>query len=133
MQVNSQTTVNADKQACCQRSRSRSERRHASRVWGFNIVRDGWTWTSVLMTQPGRRMFSVAKDWEELFENVEPGRRIARKTWIEEIPKNQVRMKSGVRSLYLHDGNEVENRVSGMKKYMLAKSRCIFMLRVIEA
>lgn len=42
-------------------------------------------------------------------------------------------MKSGVRSLYLHDGNEVENRVSGMKKYMLAKSRCIFMLRVIEA
>lgn len=85
------------------------------------------------MTQPGRRMFSVAKDWEELFENVEPGRRIARKTWIEEIPKNQVRMKSGVHSLYLHDGNEVENRVSGMKKYMLAKSRCIFMLRVIEA
>lgn len=41
------------------------------------------------MTQPGRRMFSVAKDWEELFENVEPGRRIARKTWIEEIPKSK--------------------------------------------
>ena len=70
-----------------------------------------------------------------MFENVEPRRRIARRTWTEEIPKSKEpgqNEKWRSVALFIHtNGNEVENRGSGTEKVMLAKSRCVLMLRVI--
>lgn len=86
---------------------------------------------------PEEDVLRVTKEWEELFENTETGRRIARRTWIEESPKSKEpgqKEKWRSAALFIHmNGNEVENRGNGMEKAMLAKGRCVFMLRVFSA
>lgn len=62
-------------------------------------------------------------------------RRIARRAWIEEVPKSKERgqnekWRSAAWFIYMN-GNEVENRGSEMEKVMFAKRRCIFMVKGI--